>query len=215
MGNQTERKHDAEFLISERPGELSRSEISVAPGQNLKGGAVLGKVTADDVTVAYDVGNTGNGTFAATPTLGSKAEVGDYVLVCTAEAANAGTFSVTSPSGQVLAPLTVAVAYAGDHINGTLQDGTNDWDIDDIVTVTVAALGGTYKIYDDDATDGTEVAAGVLRNAVDATGFVRKPGVIFERSAELDDDLLDWGVNDANEKAAGIADLLVNGIKIR
>jgi Bacteriophage lambda head decoration protein D len=71
-----------------------------------------------------------------------------------------------------------------------------------------------YKAYDNAAADGSEVAAGVLLRAVDATG-ADKPGVIIERFAEFKADALDWGTNDGTGKTAGTADLLARNIKIR
>ena len=71
-----------------------------------------------------------------------------------------------------------------------------------------------YKIYDNTAVDGSETAAGVLFGAVDASGG-DKDGVIIERDAEIDGDLLNWGANDGAGITAGIADLLLKGIKVR
>lgn len=42
----TEGKHAADFLVSEANGARSRDAVTVAQGQNLKPGAVLGKLTA-------------------------------------------------------------------------------------------------------------------------------------------------------------------------
>lgn len=120
MASKTETVHDGEFLISEANGHQSREEVTVVSGQNLVGGAVVGKITAS----------------------------------------------------------------------------------------------GKYKIYDNAAVDGSEVAAAVLFGAVDASGGDKK-GVIIERDAEVNADLLNWGANDATGKTAGIADLLTKGIKVR
>jgi hypothetical protein len=73
---------------------------------------------------------------------------------------------------------------------------------------------GKYKIYDDGAVDGSEAAAGVLFGAVDA-GAADKKGVIIERDAEVNGDLLNWGANNAGGITNGIADLLTKGIKVR
>lgn len=56
----TEGKHAGEFLVSEANGTRSRSTITVASGQTLVAGAVLGKVTATGEYKAYDnATNTG------------------------------------------------------------------------------------------------------------------------------------------------------------
>jgi hypothetical protein len=74
--------------------------------------------------------------------------------------------------------------------------------------------GGKYKAYDDDASDGSQAAAGILCQAVDASGG-DKDGAILIRDAEVDGDLLNWGSNDSSEITAGIADLLALGIIVR
>src|SRR5262245_52025737 len=71
-----------------------------------------------------------------------------------------------------------------------------------------------YKDYDNAAADGSEVAAGVLFDAVDATGADKK-GVIIERDAEVNADLLNWGAEAGGDITAGIADLLARQIKVR
>jgi hypothetical protein len=57
---------------------------------------------------------------------------------CTAAAANAGTFSVTTPGGKALPSATVAVAYASRHLNFTINDGATDFIVNDQFTVTVS-----------------------------------------------------------------------------
>lgn len=64
------------------------------------------------------------------------AAAGDYFTI-TVAAANAGTFSVKTPSGYYLPNLTVAVAYTSDHINLTVADGSIDWAVADYITVAV------------------------------------------------------------------------------
>lgn len=54
----TEGKRTAEFLLSEGNGMISRDTITVAAGQNLVPGAVLGKVTATGKHAAYNSGAT-------------------------------------------------------------------------------------------------------------------------------------------------------------
>ena len=73
---------------------------------------------------------------------------------------------------------------------------------------------GKYAVYDNGASDGSEAAAGVLLEAVDATD-ADKAGAIIIRDAEVDGDLLNWGSNDGTGVTAGIADLLALGIIVR
>ena len=80
----------------------------------------------------------------------------------------------------------------------------------------VGKITATGKIakYDNGASDGTEVAYGVLLAAVDATGG-DAPGTLLERVAELKADLLDWNTQDSTAQTAGIADLLARNIRRR
>jgi hypothetical protein len=76
------------------------------------------------------------------------------------------------------------------------------------------SVGGKYKDYDNGASDGSQTAAGILLDAVDASGGDKK-GVIIESDAEVKGDALDWGSETGSDITAGIADLLARGIKVR
>lgn len=145
---------------------VSQPILLAAGSGTLARGTVLGLITLG-AAVAAKVSGTGDGNVAAAAvTLGKLAQVGVYRLVCTAEAAGAGTFSVQTPRGEMLAPLTVAAGYASDHINLTVPDGANDWDIGDVITVTVAAGSGQAKAYSAAAVDGAQNAALILADSV-------------------------------------------------
>ena len=149
-------------------------------------------------------------------TLGALAEVGDYVLTCTAAASNAGTFQVVSPSGNVLPPLTVGVAYAGDHLNMTLADGENDFIVGDTFTITVAAGSGKVVALDLTAKDGSQNAAGVMTAAVTAPDGTDAYGVALVRDAVIMASALVWpdGATEA-QKTAALAQLAALGIITR
>ncbi len=66
---------------------------------------------------------------------------------------------------------------------------------------------GKYKAYDNAAGDGSEAAAGVLWDAVDASSADKAGAVIVRGEVVLDGNLLDWGSNDAAGITAGKADL--------
>lgn len=53
----TEGRHAGEFLLSEANGQLSREAITVASGEDLVAGAVLGQVTASGKYVEYNPAN--------------------------------------------------------------------------------------------------------------------------------------------------------------
>lgn len=84
---------------------------------------------------------TSNGTMGAvTIDPADQPRPGVYTLVCTAEASDAGTFSVTDPDGVSLPNLTVAVAYdSGTGLTFTLADGAEDFDVGDTFEITVPA----------------------------------------------------------------------------
>jgi hypothetical protein len=131
----------------------------------LKRGQVLGLQTAT-AAVAAKVSGTGDGDVAAaTVTLGKFAQVGVYKLTCTAASTGAGTFQVQTPTGELLPPLTVAAAYAGDHINLTVPDGSADWLVGAIISVTVTGTGKA-KAYAAASVDGSQNAALVLSHDV-------------------------------------------------
>lgn len=50
----TEGVHTAEFLISEANGHRSREVVTIAMGEDLVAGTVLGKITANGQYVAHD-----------------------------------------------------------------------------------------------------------------------------------------------------------------
>lgn len=103
----------------------------------------------------------------------------------------------------------------------------------DNVTVTVPAstklaagfvLGkitasAKYAPYDNDNTDGTETAAGILYGPLDNSDGLAGAdieGVIINQDAEVRKADLQWGAGvAAGEKTAAYADLLAKGIKVR
>jgi hypothetical protein len=82
--------------------------------------------------------------------------------------------------------------------------------------VGIDALTEKVKALDPAATDGTEVAAGVLTAAVDATLIDRPDGVAITRHAVVADHALTWPVGiTAPQKAAAIAQLKALGVLVR
>lgn len=71
---------------------------------------------------------------------------------------------------------------------------------------------GKYKPYDDDNVDGSETAAAIAYDGVDATSADKKVTVIF-RNAEVRSASLQWAAtNDATDKTNGLADLVAKNI---
>ena len=74
--------------------------------------------------------------------------------------------------------------------------------------------GGKYKAYDNALSDGAQSAAGILYDAVDASGGDKIAAVIV-RNAEVDGDVINWGAMTGGDITAGVADLLTLGIIVR
>jgi|SRR5690554_5402896 len=112
--------------------------------------------------------------------------------MATTEATRAGEFLLSEANGtRSRASITVTGgAYPAGQVLG-------------IVTAS-----GSYAAYDDTAEDGTEVAAGVLYDAVDAS-TADATGVAIVRDAEVKGALL------TDNDAAGTADLAAAGIIVR
>lgn len=198
-----------DFLLSEANGTFSRENGILKSGNNLLAGAVVASLLS---AIGAKASGTGDGTIGAV-TLGASAEVGTYVLTCTATASNAGTFSVQTPSGEYLPNLTVGVAYASSHINLTVADGGTDWGAGAVIKVTVSPNG--YTELDPAEDDGSQIAAGVLWDNTDATS-ADAACVVIRRNAEAKADGLVWpaGITE-DQKSTAIAQLNELGIVLR
>lgn len=155
MSSLTEGQHAGEFLLEERcePGYPSREKITVLSGQNLKAGAIIGRVSKGIGRLSIPVvAGTGTGTVTNVYS-GPEVQVGNYVMTCTAAVANGGVFSIVAPDGTALEPLTMTPGAAGTtkyrsrHINFTITDAT-DFVVADVFTFVVSTtaptvIGGT------------------------------------------------------------------------
>lgn len=54
MATLTEPIHAGEFLLSEGNGQISRENVTIAAGQNLAAGTVVGQITASGKYAAHD-----------------------------------------------------------------------------------------------------------------------------------------------------------------
>lgn len=171
MALQTETRGTAEFLLyHEDP--LSLEQVTIASGQNLAAGTVLGKLTkrAAAAPIPTVAGGTGNGTMTAL-TFGPDVQVGSYVIQCTAAVAHGGVFSITAPDGTVLPSFTMGTTtggtarYTSSHISFSLTDNT-DFITANSFTVVVTA-GGTPVLVG----TGTGVVSGMSlgKNAQNGT----------------------------------------------
>lgn len=99
------------------------------------------------VTVAYTYGSPSatwvraggtpsNGTLGTFTTTGNP-KPGNWTLECTAEASDAGTFTLTDPDGIVIATDITVGANVEGGLGFTLTDGSEDFNDGDIATITV------------------------------------------------------------------------------
>lgn len=210
MPVQSESNYLGDVLKYEAPNLFSRDEVTLTAG-NLALGAVVGR-KAPAVTVTPGT-NTGNGVMGAV-TLGPAALPGNYVVSCKTKVTNAGVFSVVDPRGLPLPDLTVAVAYAGDHINCTLADGSTDFEVGDKFTIA-ASVASEVGEFNPAASDGLQFAAGVLVEAVDASAAAKQT-VIIARDAIVSRPALVWkSGTTAPQKAVAVAQLKTLGILAR
>lgn len=223
MTTLTENRHDAAFLLSEANGYRSRQSITLrnagVAAITLLAGTVLAAITTGALSAAATAfaGNTGNGAMGAV-TVDAGAPTGTWKVLITEPATNAGNFIVERPDGSIDGQGDVAVAYNGG-INFTLADGSTDFaagDGFDIVVTAAAATGqGQYAIHDPEATDGRQIAAGILFGEVTVPASGTADGAAIVRDAEVRTAYLVWDDHDAGEKTAAIAQLAALGIIAR
>ncbi|WP_417615315.1 head decoration protein [Parasphingorhabdus sp.] len=224
MTTLTETVHATEGFISEAPGDRSREAILLT-GDNsttVVGSSILGAVETGTPTLTVGTpfsgvgGTVGNGTISAA-TADAGAMAGNWTLRCTVTGAT-GKFQVIKPDGSTDGILTIGSAYNGS-INITVADGSNDWLVGDTIPVTVSYLDGEsvlkYEAYDQDGTDGSQIAAGILYGPVVGT-TAGAPAVAFVRDCEYNADIVVWPSDiTADEKALAIGQLKARGIILR
>lgn len=215
----TEGRHAAEFLMYEQGITFSRDNISIAESQTLVPGQVLGaKVKLADATAvaSADAGNTASsGTIAmdATP-LTSSAKNGRYVGVASA----ATKVDWTDPDGQQIGVSTHGSLFNKGGIRLTITAGGTPNVVGDTfyVDVGVEKEDLEYVAYDQDGTDGSQIAVAIpLYPATTGVGETVKISAVT-RAAEVNGNLITWpdDITDA-EKALAISQLADVGIIVR
>lgn len=164
-----EKNHAGAFLFWEGHRDHSRNEITLASGNDLEAGAVLGKKVTASSTSSADSGNTGDGTIGSV-SANSNAKGGRYTIaVVETPAADAGDFRVEDPHGELIGHAEVGVAFS-DEIDFTISDGATDFATGDTFYVDVDIDSEKYHELNPSATDGLEIAAAILYETVDASG---------------------------------------------
>ena len=111
MATLTEDFHAGAFIVSEANGHRSRESVTIASGQNLKAGAVLGKITASGKYAAYDNAATdGTETAAAVLWDAVDASGGDKPGAIIARDAEVATAALVFAAGQDSTAQTAALA---------------------------------------------------------------------------------------------------------
>lgn len=219
MATKTEGRHTAEFLLSEANGNRSRENITIKSGAGkLVAGAILGMIAVGAATSAAKAGgNTGTGTLtldATTPVLAG-AKSGVYSVRCIVADTNGGTFRVEDPDGNVIGDVAVGGTFSDD-IKFAIADGGTDFVVGDGFDITVAVGSKKYVAHTPAALDGSQIAAGVLYAAVDATS-ADAPAVGIVRDAEVKKDEITYhaSTDDQAKKDAVNADLAKAGVIVR
>ncbi|MEC9359809.1 MAG: head decoration protein [Pseudomonadota bacterium] len=212
--------HDGAHLVAELPDWLSRKAATLGAG-NLVAGTVLGLAAADSYdasSAAKAGGNTGNGTLtldAANPVLAG-AKIGVYTVRCIEADTDSGTFRVENPDGDVIGDVVVGATFADD-IKFVIADGATDFIVGDgfDITVVAEATGEAYVQFDQDGTDGSEVAVAILFGAADATDAA-VPCIVHYKGCAVNTRQITWPADITDsEKAVAIAQLADRGIVLR
>lgn len=141
-------------------------------------------ITGSGATVAAFAHNAASTGTIASVVVGAGAKPGAYKVVVIEPATNKGAFQVEDPDGVIVGIGEVATEFAGGGLTFTVTDGDTDFKAGEGFTITVAAGSGEYVAYAADATDGSEVPAGILYAAAQDSTAAQK-AVIIARDAEV------------------------------
>lgn len=178
MATQTETRGAGEFLLSSL-GDLSLDAVTLASGENLAAGAVLGRRTKRQAAAPIPaISGTGSGLMSAL-TFGPDVKVGNYVITLLATSATAA-FSVVDPDGVALANGAVGTAYSSSHLSFLISNG-GTMTTGDAYTVVVTA-GGTPVLVG----TGTGVVSGFTLGPDAKNGTYRVQLLATSATAEFE-----------------------------
>lgn len=215
----TEGRHNGEFILSEAEAGRSRDNLTIAAEQVVEPGTVLAAkvVVADATAVASaDAGNTASsGTIAmdATP-LTSSAKNGRYVGVASA----ATKVDWTDPEGQQIGVSTHGTLFNKGGVRFTITAGGTPNVVGDTFYVDVGIEPGDmqYVVYDQDGTDGSQVAKAIAISGVTTGVGVTAKVAGLTRASQVKGVALGWPDDiTAAEKALGVSQLADQGIIVR
>jgi len=179
---------------------FSREKETLLSGENLKIGAVVGKVTKV-IPIIGTLGSGDNGECTSV-TGGTKTQLGTYKATCiTANDTSVdGIWRIEAPNGAVLGDLTVTQgtsgtgAFTDPQINLTISYKTGYNSIGDYFNIAVTGGSGKLVILDFTAVDGSQDAYGILIKDYDASG-ADKDCVAIVRDAVIAKSPLKWKIN--------------------
>lgn len=216
MAAKTEVNRLGDILKFEAERQYSRKQVTFATdagAASLAVGTVVGKVTKGTATGAAAAGNTGNGTITASPTVGAAAKAGVYTATCIREATNSGEFLIEDPNGVSIGTAVVGTPFTTE-VTFTIADGSTDFANGDAFTITVAAGSGQYGALNLSATNGLNVAAGILIEDITLSASATVESVVVDNFAKVVAKNLVWPVGaTTNQKNAALAQLAALGIK--
>lgn len=216
-----ESRWSGEFLVSEANGQRSRDQVTLKqqsyspPQVYSQGGTVLGVIGVSTAAPSYaaDSGNTGNFTCSAVVE-DAGAQQGAYTGVFV----NATHYILSDPAGREVGGVTATgVAFAHGQLTFTITVGSTPAVAGDDFTITVGAnaSAGLYAPLGLNNTDGSQSAAAILFNTIDASAGNTKTTVI-SRAAEVNGSELTYPAGaTANQIAAINAQLAAFGIIVR
>ena len=202
----TEAPRPGEAIVSEDENFKSRDAIVVMASQTLVANQVIGQsVTAATVgAVTAVAGNTGNGTGAlGNPAFLGTVQEGTYRVVFHA----ATRFSVFDPAGNFVGQGVTGTAFSN-QVVFTINAGGTAFAAGDAFTIAVSALTARWGAFDPAATDGRQVARGMIFDKVTTGVGQTANAVAFVRECQLNAQKLRWlaGV-DTTAQAAAIRQL--------
>jgi hypothetical protein len=131
-----------QFLVDLATFE-ARDVVTISINQTVTAGEILCREFASTVTAGGS--NSGNGAMTVS-LLGLMVVEGDYTATCVATHTNGGRFEIRRPDGSAIGFATVGVPFVSDDLELTVADGSADFHVGDVFTITV--FGGECHAYD-------------------------------------------------------------------
>lgn len=166
--------YQPDSLIAGNAHLLVSRKVTIATGQNLKRGAVLGKITAANTatTPSAGSGNVGQAAIASVTVSDPHALDGTYTVEITQiKGDGPAEFEVTGPKGDSDVGVAGEV-FSGLGVSFTLTEGTNpnEANLGDSWTFTVSASNGEYVLSASNAGNGSQTPDCILAQDADARG---------------------------------------------